>query len=316
MQPQTPSSPSSHPLNGHAVAAAYPRAAAPVQPPKRRPRVALVLGSGGVRSIAAVGIVERLRLEGIWPDLVVGCSSGALFGATIAMEMSPKDALHAATTLWSAELTQQPRWRAYPQMVAPKLMGFDADFGLRDNSLIALRLEAAFGGRKIESLPTPLRVAATDATTGKPVVLSEGLLTQALLASMAVPFIFPSVEVDGRRLVDGVVSDPLPLDAARDAEVILALGFEGAMPRRVDRASRLVAQATTSLINNLMQARLEAALARGQRIVSIELGLERKVGLWETGALPYLYEAGRRAATHHLPRILDQLEGRAQREVA
>ena len=315
MQPQTSPS-SSHPLNGHAVAAAYPRAAVPVQPPKRRPRVALVLGSGGVRSIAAVGIVERLRLEGIWPDLVVGCSSGALFGATIAMEMSPKDALHAATTLWSAELTQQPRWRAYPQMVAPKLMGFDADFGLRDNSLIALRLEAAFGGRKIESLPTPLRVAATDATTGKPVVLSEGLLTQALLASMAVPFIFPSVEVDGRRLVDGVVSDPLPLDAARDADLILALGFEGAMPRRVDRASRLVAQATTSLINNLMQARLEAAVARGQRIVSIELGLERKVGLWETGALPYLYEAGRRAATHHLPRILDLLEGRAQREVA
>ena len=315
MQPQTSPS-SSHPLNGHAVAAAYPRAAVPVQPRKRRPRVALVLGSGGVRSIAAVGIVERLRLEGIWPDLVVGCSSGALFGATIAMEMSPKDALHAATTLWSAELTQQPRWRAYPQMVAPKLMGFDADFGLRDNSLIALRLEAAFGGRKIESLPTPLRVAATDATTGKPVVLSEGLLTQALLASMAVPFIFPSVEVDGRRLVDGVVSDPLPLDAARDAELILALGFEGAMPRCVDRASRLVAQATTSLINNLMQARLEAAVARGQRIVSIELGLERKVGLWETGALPYLYEAGRRAATHHLPRILDQLEGRAQREVA
>jgi NTE family protein len=315
MQPQTASS-SSHPLNGHAVAAAYPRAAVPVQPPKRRPRVALVLGSGGVRSIAAVGIVERLRHEGIWPDLVVGCSSGALFGATIAMEMSPKDALHAATTLWSAELTQQPRWRAYPQMVAPKLMGFDADFGLRDNSLIALRLEAAFGGRKIESLPTPLRVAATDATTGKPVVLSEGLLTQALLASMAVPFIFPSVEVDGRRLVDGVVSDPLPLDAARDAELVLALGFEGAMPRRVDRASRLVAQATTSLINNLMQARLEAAVARGQRIVSIELGLERKVGLWETGALPYLYEAGRRAATHHLPRILELLEGRAQRQVA
>lgn len=315
MQPQTSPS-SSHPLNGHAVAAAYPRAAVPVQPRKRRPRVALVLGSGGVRSIAAVGIVERLRHEGIWPDLVVGCSSGALFGATIAMEMSPKDALHAATTLWSAELTQQPRWRAYPQMVAPKLMGFDADFGLRDNSLIALRLEAGFGGRKIESLPTPLRVAATDATTGKPVVLSEGLLTQALLASMAVPFIFPSVEVDGRRLVDGVVSDPLPLDAARDADLILALGFEGAMPRRVDRASRLVAQATTSLINNLMLARLEAAVARGQRIVSIELGLERKVGLWETGALPYLYEAGRRAATHHLPRILDLLEGRGQREVA
>jgi NTE family protein len=317
MQAQTHiSSPvASHPINGHAAAADDPRLV-PAEPPKRRPRLALVLGSGGVRSIAAVGIVERLRHEGIWPDLVVGCSSGALFGATIAMEMSAQDALHAATTLWSGELTQQPRWRAYPQMVAPRLMGFDADFGLRDNSLIAQRLEAAFGGRSIESLPTPLRVAATDATTGKPVVLSEGLLTQALLASMAVPFIFPSVEVGQRRLVDGVVSDPLPVDAAREAEVILALGFEGAMPRRVDRASRLVAQATTSLINNLMQARLEAALARGQRIISVELGLERKVGLWETGALPYLYEAGRRAAIQHLPQILGLLEGGPQRQAA
>jgi NTE family protein len=284
--------------------------------PSSPPRIALVLGSGGVRSIAAVGIVERLAAEGVRPDLIVGCSSGALFGATIAMGMPPEKALQAATTLWSAELTQQPRWRAYPQIVAPKLAGFDADFALRDNSLIAARLESAFGGLRLEALRTPLRVAATDASTGEAVVLTQGLLTRALLASMAVPFIFPSVEVDGRRLVDGVISDPLPVDAARDADVVIALGFEGAMPRRVDRASRLAAQATTSLINNLMQARLAAARARGQRIVSLELGLERKVGLWETAALPYLYEAGRRAAALQLPRILHLLEGGEQRVAA
>ncbi len=282
----------------------------------RKPRLALVLGSGGVRSIAADGIVERLAAEGIRPDLVVGCSSGALFGATIAMGMPADKALQAATTLWSAELTQQPRWRSYPQIVAPRLAGFDADFALRDNSLIAARLESAFGGLRLETLRTPLRVATTDANTGQPVVLTQGKLPEALLASMAVPFIFPSVEVDGRRLVDGVISDPLPVDAARDADLVIALGFEGAMPRRVDRASRLAAQATTSLINNLMHARLGAAQARGQRIVCLELGLERKVGLWETAALPYLFEAGRRAAAVHLPRILGLLEGHAEREAA
>jgi len=283
----------------------------------RRPaRVALVLGSGGVRSIAAVGIVDRLAVEGIRPDIVVGCSSGALFGATIAMGMSPDKALQAATELWSSDLTQQPRWRSYPQIVAPRLAGFDADFALRDNRLIAERLERAFGDLRLEALRTPLRVAATDASTGQAVVLTQGRLTLALLASMAVPFIFPSVEVDGRRLVDGVISDPLPVDAARDADVVIALGFEGAMPRRVDRASRLAAQATTSLINNLMQARLAAAQARGQRIVSLELGLDRKVGLWETAALPYLFEAGRRAAALQLPRILHLIGDRAQRAAA
>ncbi|KNZ31226.1 MAG: hypothetical protein AD742_18735 [Methylibium sp. NZG] len=278
--------------------------------------MALVLGSGGVRSIAAVGIVDRLAVEGIRPDLVVGCSSGALFGATIAMGMPADKALQAATTLWSAELTQQPRWRAYPQIVAPKLAGFDADFALRDNRLIAERLDSAFGDLRLEDLRTPLRVAATDAQSGEPVVLTKGPLTRALLASMAVPFIFPSVEVDGRRLVDGVISDPLPVGAAQDADLVIALGFDGAMPRRVDRASRLAAQATTSLINNLMHARLAAARARGQRIVSLELGLERKVGLWETAALPYLFEAGRRAAALQLPRILHLLHDTAQARAA
>lgn len=280
------------------------------------PRLALVLGSGGVRSIAAVGIVDRLAREGIQPDVIVGCSSGALFGATIAMGMSAEDALATAVELWSAELTQQKRWRAYPQLVAPRLAGFDVDFSLRDNSLIAQRLESAFSSLRLEDLPTPLRVATTDAVSGQQLVLTRGLLTQALLASMAVPFIFPSVLVDGRRLVDGVISDPLPVHAARDADVVIALGFDGAMPRRADRPSRLAAQATTALINNLMHARLDAARAGGQRIVSLELALGRHVGLWETGAMPSLCEAGRRAVDAQLPEILAMVDGRAACRVA
>lgn len=280
------------------------------------PRVALVLGSGGVRSIAAVGIVDRLAREGIQPDVIVGCSSGALFGATIAMGMSAEDALATAVDLWSAELTQQKRWRAYPQLVAPRLAGFDVDFSLRDNSLIAQRLESAFSRLRLEDLPTPLRVATTDAVTGQQLVLTRGLLTQALLASMAVPFIFPSVLVDGRRLVDGVISDPLPVHAARDADVVIALGFDGAMPRRADRPSRLAAQATTALINNLMHARLDAARAGGQRIVSLELALDRHVGLWETGAMPSLCEAGRRAVDAQLSEIVAMVDGRAACRVA
>lgn len=280
------------------------------------PRVALVLGSGGVRSIAAVGIVDRLAREGIAPDLIVGCSSGALFGATIAMGMGAEDALATAVDLWSAELTQQKRWRAYPQLVAPKLAGFDVDFSLRDNSLIAGRLQSAFGNLQLEDLATPLRVATTDALSGRQVLLNRGRLTQALLASMAVPFLFPSVEIDGRRLVDGVISDPLPVGAAQDADVVIALGFDGAMPRRADRPSRMAAQATTALINNLMHARLAAARARGQRIVCLDLALERRVGLWETSAMPYLCEAGRRAAEACLPEIWAMVDGRAECQVA
>lgn len=271
-------------------------------------QLALVLGSGGVRSIAALGIAERLAREGIRPDLIVGCSSGALFGAQIAHGMHGEEAVCLATTLWSAELTQQRRWRAYPQLVAPKLAGFGAGFALRDDRLIAERIESAFGDVRLEQLPTPLRVAATDATTGEPVVLTQGRLVDVLRASMAVPIIFPSVEVAGRRLVDGALSDPLPIAAAADARVVVALGFQGRMPRRVDRLSRLVAQTSTTLINNLMQARTDAAQAAGQKVIAIELDLDRPVGLWETSAMPYLFEAGRRAAEARLLDIVAVLE--------
>lgn len=276
--------------------------------PHGAPRLALVLGSGGVRSIAALGITECLACEGITPDVVVGCSSGALFGATIAVGMSSAEALRSATSLWSAELTQQRRWWAYAQLIAPRLARFGAEFSLRDARLITQRIQQAFGDRLLEDLPIPLRVAATDVASGEPVVLSRGRLVDALRASMAVPFLFPSVEVDGRRLADGVISDPLPLSAARDASVIVALGFRGAMPRRVDRASRLVAQTSTALINNLMQARVAAAEAAGQVVIHIEPAADRRIGLWETAAMPALFEAGVRATEAQLPSILSSLD--------
>lgn len=286
--------------------------------PHRRPvhRLALVLGSGGVRSAAALGIADVLARAGIRPDLLVGCSSGAVFAATLAQGLSSDEALRSATTLWSPELTEQKRWRAYAQLLAPRLTGFDAGFALRSNHLIVQALERAFGNLRLQDLPTPLRVSATEAASGAPVVLREGRISDALLASMALPFIFPSVALGGRRLVDGVVSDPLPVAAAGDAEVVLALGLRGVMPRRIDRASRLAAQATTTLINNLMQARLDAARAAGRTVIGIDLQLDRHVGLWQTSALPYLVEAGRRAATRQLPEIQAALERSAQRRAA
>lgn len=278
-----------------------------------RPRLALVLGSGGVRSVAALGIVDVLRRHGIAPDLVVGCSSGALFGALVASAIAPDTGLAMSRKLWSQELTQQHRWRAWAQMLLPRWMGFDADFALRDGTLIGQRIAQAFGDARIEALPIPLRIAATDAASGAPVLLTNGPLAPALRASMAVPVLFSPVRIDGRRLVDGVMSDPLPVAGAADAQVVITLGFAGRLPRKIDRPSRMLARYSTALLNNLMQARLEAATARGQRLLPLELKLERHVGLWQTDALPDLYDAGRRAAEARLPDLRALLDGGVRR---
>jgi len=273
------------------------------------PHLALVLGSGGVRSVAALAFADVLIGAGLEPDLVVGCSSGALFGACIAMGMTGELGLEAATRLWSAELTQKKRWRAFAELMAPRLMGFDAGFSLRDAGLIRARVQRAFGDACLEDLAVPLRVVTTDSATGESVVLSSGRVTDAVCASMALPFIFPSVQIAGRRLSDGVISDPLPVSAARDADAVITLGFRGAMPRRIDRPSRLVAQVTTAMINNLQQARVEAARSAGQRVIEIDLEIDRRIGLWDTAAMPRIFEIGRRAAYDRLPEVRRLLDG-------
>ena len=273
-----------------------------------RPRLALVLGSGGVRSVASLGVAEVLNDAGLKPDLVVGCSSGALFGACIAMGMSGAQSLEAATCLWSSELTEKKRWRAYFELLAPKLMGFDAGFSLRDARLIRERVEIAFGAALLEDLPTALRVVTTDAASGESAVLTRGPIAIAVRASMALPLIFPSVHFDGRQLVDGVLSDPLPVSAARDAQALVTLGFRGALPRRIDRPSRLIGQVTTTMINNLQQARIGAAHAAGQRMLHLTLDIDRRIGLWDTAAMPRIYDLGRRAADSQLPAIRRMLD--------
>jgi len=269
----------------------------------RVPRLALVIGSGGVRSIAALGVAEVLWQAGYRPDLVVGCSAGAMFGALLAMGHDAASAVAVATSLWSADLTRHRRWRAFPQMLMPRRFGFDADFCMRSDHAVMQRLQAAFGDRRIEDLPLPLRVTASEAATGRTIVIGQGRLVDALRASIALPFMFKPGTVDGRRLIDGFVSDPLPVGAAADADAIIAVGFPVPMPSRIDGPSRLLAQLTSAMTNNLMEARLAEARARGRPLLALQPGLPRRVGLFETAAMPALVAAGRELARAELPAI-------------
>ncbi len=288
---------------------ATPTAAPPAKPANiTRPRFAIALGSGGVRSIAALGMVQALVQHGLQPDLVVGCSAGALFGALIAAGHGADEAVRIATTLWSPDVTSQRRWCALPQMLWPRLARFDADFAMRHDHRVLQRLRQAFGDLQLEQLPLPLRVATTDAATGERVVLCRGSLVQALRASIALPFMFAPVMVNGRRLVDGCLADPLPVSAAADAHAVLALGFQAPMPQRINRPSRLLAQVSSSLTNNLMQARLAEARADGQRLLRIEPQLQQRVGMFEVAAMPTLVAAGRQATVAALPAILALLQ--------
>lgn len=263
---------------------------------RQRPRLAVVIGSGGVRSIAGLGLVDVLRRQGLAPDLIVGCSAGAIFGALAAGGHAVESALAMATRLWTAEITRVRRRGAITQMALPRLAGFGPDFSMRCDRLVMDRLRQAFGEANLEELTTPLRVTATDANSGESIALTQGRIVDALRASIALPFMFAPHEVQGRRLVDGFLSDPLPISAAMDAEVIIALGLEAPMPRRIDRPARLLAQVTSTMTNSLMHARIGAARGAGARVITVMPRPEHRVGLFDTEAMPGLVALGCREA--------------------
>lgn len=125
---------------------------------------------------------------------------------------------------------------------------------------------------------------------------------------MPMPFMFAPHPVAGKRLSDGFTSDPLPVSAATDARTVIALRFDSPMPQRVNAPSRLLAQVTSTMTNNLMRTRLAAAEANGMRLLRVFPALDRRIGLFDTHAMPYLVEAGRRATENMLPVIIAHLE--------
>lgn len=180
------------------------------------PRTALVLGGGGSRGAVGVGLYRALVELGVQIDMVVSSSIGAVNGAAIAAGLTPDE----LTDRWKALRTRDivgSRWQFVRLLMgAESLFGNHSLRGLLRNHLLV---------RSFGELLIPLTIVATDLETGETVVLEEGDLIEAILASTALPGLFPPLSWQGRRLVDGGLSNNVPIDlaVARGAQRIIGM---------------------------------------------------------------------------------------------
>jgi NTE family protein len=145
---------------------------------------------------------------------------------------------------------------------------------------------------------------ATDFRTGEAVVLSAGSIFDAVRASISVPFVWKPWEIDGRQLVDGCLSDPMPVDVAirEGADIILTMGFEAALPRRINTGIRFAFQVTSIYTNNLYRANYSFHnLAHHAEIIPVIPDMKEHVGLLSTDKIPYVIAEGERAAEEVAP---------------
>jgi NTE family protein len=273
---------------------------------KAKPRVALVIGSGSVKCAAAIGLKKVLERENIEVDMVVGCSGGAIYAACIALGWSAQKTVDATLRMWTREVTSKRNVKSILQLAFPWIFKFDESFGLIDDRLINRRFHDGFEGASFAQTRIPLFVTATDLYNGEQVVLSEGAIEDAVRASISIPYIFPPKKLNGRFLIDGYQSDPLPIGVAikEGADIIIAMGFESPYQEHVTSLMRYNFQIASMTSNNLLKTNYAFHnLAHHSEIIPIIPEFKYRLKLFDTDKLPYVIEEGERAAEQQLPFI-------------
>lgn len=221
--------------------------------------VGFVLGGGGSLGAGQVGMLQALSEHGITPDLVVGTSVGSVNGSLLALD--PDKAPERLALIWS----HMTRARVFPGGPLAQLRTLRANKKyLFPNTGLAGVLEEGLGGvNDFADLRLPFGAVAVDSLTGQPVVIRTGELVPAVLASSAIPGIYPPVHHEGRVLYDGGVLANVPIRQAlgmgAKSLVVLDCAFPGHLPTVPETlAETLLFWATLGMRN---QAVLEAELA-------------------------------------------------------
>jgi len=179
-------------------------------------KIGLALGGGGARGAAHVGVLMELEAHGIRPHLITGTSIGGLVGALYAAGLSTADLAHFFAELNLTHLYGLPGG-------APAFAG---------NNKIEKLLEQTLGRITFADLQIPLAVVTVDLVSRKTVILDEGDLITAVLATIALPIVLPPIEWEGMALVDGGLLNNVPFDIARarGATYVIAVALERTTP--------------------------------------------------------------------------------------
>jgi NTE family protein len=271
------------PLMAGAGQPAAPQAAAtavapPVAAASHRLRIGLVLSGGGARGIAHVGVLQVLQKLRVPIDAIAGTSMGAVVGGLYASGLSPNQIERTLRSMnWQDAFRDRPPREdltlrrkqedenflvkfpigikgGRPVLPTGLIQGQSLTEMLRRLTLPVARIA------NFDDLPTPFRAVATDLESGQEVVMGAGDLTSAMRASLSAPGVFAPVERGGRLLVDGGVSDNVPVDVARamgvDVLIVVDVGFPLLPRSKLTTVTAISNQMLAILIRRKSQAEL------------------------------------------------------------
>ena len=192
-------------------------------------KVGLALGGGGAKGLAHILALQVFDELGIVPHRIAGTSIGSIIGALYASGLNAKQ-IEERIRAMIVSKGEPLRVALRKHSVLKTFKLFDFNFGskaiLKGDNFMDFLYET-IRVKSFEDLNIPLRVAATDFWTAEGVVIESGDLLPAVKASMALPGIFLPVERDGRVLIDGGGTNPLPYDVVEDCDITVAIDVMG-----------------------------------------------------------------------------------------
>ena len=271
-------------------------------------KLGLALGGGGGRGAALIGVIEELDQLGVQPDLIVGTSIGGMMGALY------------ATGIDSVGLEA-----FFRQMHVDNLFAWPKDsWSLVSNKKIEALLEKTIGRPDFSDLKIPLAVTATDLVNHRLMVLDEGDVVTAVLATIALPIILPPVEQNGFVLVDGGLLNNVPFDVAyaRGATHVIAIDItnatsdqeakpstpaSGKLDKLLKYTQRYGAyQVMTGVIDLITEQSLKTRLALSEPNILIRPDIGT-IGLLDFNRMDEGIAAGKTAVIHHKEEIINLL---------
>jgi len=245
-----------------------------------RPKVGLVLSGGAARGLAHIGVLKALEEQGIRIDAIAGTSMGAVVGGLYASGYQIDELEKMALNIdWQQALSDAPPREDVPfrrkqddrDFLVKQKLSFRDDgslglpLGVIQGQNLALLLESLLAHtsdtRDFDKLPIPFRAVATDIANGEKVVFRKGHLPQVIRASMSIPAVFAPVELDGRLLVDGGMTDNIPLDVAREMGVDVAIVVDIGTPLRNRKQLTTVVDVLNQSITLMTRRNSEEQLA-------------------------------------------------------
>jgi NTE family protein len=272
-------------------------------------KIAVVLGGGGIKPFASLPLFYFFEKKNIKPDIIVGCSGGAILssmiGTGIPFETINKDIIPQI----NSSLFQK-NWKFILSLIGiPFLKTQRADAILKPQRMMKL-MHNYLGNTKIEETNPKIILQATDYLTGESVALEHGDLAKSVYASAAIYPFLPPVEINKRWLFDGGFSSPVPvLQAVRQsADVIIALDFLEKIHPDPKGIFNIIMHIPRFLTKTVISQQMALSIdLHDAEIFYIKVYFEKYVPMWQTESLPYIIEAGKNAVNKSEEELLKLL---------